>query len=150
MCAASSTAHRPRQSRYQLKLVCCPSVAVVWCRGGAAQSAGTQDVSEQIHEALLKTLGKAKRKLDQFDMASKMREKGLEQIFEAETWPAIGAVRELATKIRKRTANGVEPFVFADLRKWARASAATHLCSWSALCGQVPPHICARVCAGAA
>ena len=118
--------------------------------GWRERSAGTQDVSEQIHEALLKTLGKAKRELDQFDMASKMREKGLEQIFEAETWPAIGAVRELATKIRKRTANGVEPFVFADLRKWARASAATHLCSWSALCGQVPPHICARVCAGAA
>ena len=61
--------------------------------------------------------GKAKP-LVKINLAEKMNELGLDQLFGSDSWPEPAAVRELATKIKNLTGEGFSnPHVCAELRK---------------------------------
>ena len=60
------------------------------------------------------------KKLERVNLAARLEELGLDQFFDSESWPDATPLRELCTKIKNLTGEGfANPFVFADLRKYA-------------------------------
>ena len=67
---------------------------------------------------LREELGIKPRKLERVNVAARMQELGLDQMFNPESWPAAPPLRELCTKVKNLTGEGFSnPFVFAELHK---------------------------------
>ena len=61
---------------------------------------------------LLRVLGPQKKKIEEVDLAEAMKATGLSRLFHIDQWPDSGAVRELATQMKK------QKFVACDLHKF--------------------------------
>ena len=79
-------------------------------------------------DAMLKLLGQGKQvqKWENIDLDRLLAAKGLREFFDVEEWPAVNAVRELATRVKKAAeamASGsdkpAKPFVFTSLKQCA-------------------------------
>ena len=95
------------------------------------------DFGTKFQEGLLAMIGKPKKELVPVDLEDLLKQKGLQEHFPpevrfcvsfarvlcmilyfAQAWPAVTAVRELATKQAKRKKEGDQrPFVASDLKK---------------------------------
>ena len=89
------------------------------------KGAPSQDEGVVSEGRLLQLLGKPQQKWENIDLAGSLAKLGLKDLFAVEEWPAVNAVRELATRIKK-AAEGIapcsdapaKPFVFSGLKQY--------------------------------
>ena len=78
----------------------------------------SDSAGQSVQQALLDLIGKPNRELVHVDLQEKLVEKGLAGIYPLQLWPQTTAVRELATKLRKREKAGeANPFIAVELKK---------------------------------
>ena len=71
-----------------------------------------------FEKAIDKMFGKRLKKLEPVNLAVRMEELGLDNLFPSEAWPEAAPCRELRTKVKSNTGEGfANPYVYADLRK---------------------------------
>ena len=65
-----------------------------------------------------KGLGKPKG-LERVNLAARLEELGLDQLFDSDSWPDAMPLRELCTKVKNLAGEGfANPFVFAELKTY--------------------------------
>lgn len=69
-------------------------------------------MGKRMQEALLRALGKEEPKVEHVDIGKKLEELGLAEHLPSELWPPMGAVRELAQKLKSLKKAGFENSFF--------------------------------------
>ncbi len=70
----------------------------------------------------LRMMGKsAPRRVEDFDMAARLKELQLDTLFPVALWPPTTATRKLYTKFKAIRRNDAffNPFIFCELKEWA-------------------------------
>ena len=109
----------------------------------------SQDEGVVSEGRLLQLLGKPQQKWENIDLAGSLAKPGLKDLFAVEEWPAVNAVRELATRIKK-AAEGIapcsdataKPFVFSGLKQYVLHAGST--CRKALMCAAGFSHLASQ------